>query len=203
MNTLFETVKAAVRPREAAERYGLPVSQGGMACCPFHDDRTPSLRLYEDHFFCFGCGKYGDLIDLAGQLLGLGPGDAVERLAADFGIDTKQRCSATQYRSEIHQFREDEANCFSVLMDYLRLLEHWKVSYAPSFPEAPMDDRYAEACQMLDRIEYMVDVLTVGSVEQRKALVNKLTSTGMIKQLLEYVSRKKERATDEEEQSVA
>lgn len=29
MNTLFETVKAAVRPREAAERYGLPVSQGG------------------------------------------------------------------------------------------------------------------------------------------------------------------------------
>ena len=203
MNTLFETVKAAVRPREAAERYGLPVSQGGMACCPFHDDRTPSLRLYEDHFFCFGCGKYGDVIDLAGQLLGLGPCDAVERLAADFGIDAGQRFSTAQYRSEIHRFRENEASCFSVLMDYLRLLEHWKVSFAPSSPEVPMDDRYVEACQMLDRIEYMVDVLTVGSVEQRKALANKLTSTGMIKQLAEYVSRKKERTTDEEEQSVA
>ena len=203
MNTLFETVKAAVRPREAAERYGLPVSQGGMACCPFHDDRTPSLRLYEDHFFCFGCGKYGDVIDLAGQLLGLGPCDAVERLAADFGIDAGQRFSTAQYRSEIHRFRENEASCFSVLMDYLRLLEHWKVSFAPSSPEVPMDDRYVEACQMLDRIEYMVDVLTVGSVEQRKVLVNKLTSTGMIKQLAECVSRKKERTTDEEKQSVA
>ena len=30
MNTLFETVKAAVRPRAAAERYGLAVSQGGI-----------------------------------------------------------------------------------------------------------------------------------------------------------------------------
>lgn len=48
MNTLFETVKAVVRPREAAERYGLPVSQGGMARCPFHDDKTPSMMLYEN-----------------------------------------------------------------------------------------------------------------------------------------------------------
>ena len=203
MNTLFETVKAAVRPREAAERYGLLVSQGGMARCPFHDDRTPSMMLYENHFFCFGCGKYGDVIDLTEQLLGLSPGDAAERLAADFGIDAGRGCSTTQYRLEIHRFREDEANCFSVLMDYLRLLEHWKTAYAPGSSEAHIDDRYVEACQMLDRIEYMVDVLTVGSVEQRKALVNKLTSTGMIKQLAEYVSRKRERATDEEKQIVA
>ena len=203
MNTLFESVKAAVRPKEAAERYGLPVSQGGMARCPFHDDRTPSLRVYEDHFFCFGCGKYGDVIDLTGQLLGLGPEDAAQRLAADFGINSEQQCSTTPYRSEIHQFREDEAGCFSVLMDYLRLLEHWKTTYAPSSSETPIDDHYVEACQMLDRIEYMVDVLTVGSLEQRTALVNKLTSTGMIKQLAEYLSRKKERATDEEKQSVA
>lgn len=203
MNTLFEAVKTAVRPREAAERYGLSVSQGGMARCPFHDDRTPSLRLYEDHFFCFGCGKYGDVIDLAGQLLGLGPGDAAGKLAADFGIDAGQRYSQNQYRPEIHRFREDEATCFSVLVDYLRLLEHWKTAYAPSSTETPIDGRYVEACRMLDRVEYMVDVLTVGSLERRTGLVNRLTNAGMIRELAEYVSCKKERATDEEKQSVA
>ena len=32
---VFEAVKAAVTPRMAAERYGLPVRQGNMVCCPF------------------------------------------------------------------------------------------------------------------------------------------------------------------------
>ena len=76
MNTIFETVKAVVTPREAAERYGLPVSPGGMARCPFHPDRTPSMKLYANHFYCFGCGAHGDVIDLTGQLLGLDPGGA-------------------------------------------------------------------------------------------------------------------------------
>ena len=61
---LFETVKAAVTPRMAAERYGLPIQQGGMVCCPFHADRTPSMKLNEDYFYCFGCGATGDVIDL-------------------------------------------------------------------------------------------------------------------------------------------
>ena len=51
---LFEAVKAAVTPRMAAERYGLPIQQGSMVCCPFHADRTPSMKLNEDYFYCFG-----------------------------------------------------------------------------------------------------------------------------------------------------
>ena len=149
MSKLFETVKAVVTPREAAERYGLSVSQGGMARCPFHPDKTPSMKLYEDHFYCFGCGVHGDVIDLSGQLLGLGPGDAAERLSEDFSIDTGQRYAPKQNRHEIHRFREDEIFCFSVLMDYLRQLEHWKREYARVSPEAPIDDRFVEACQML------------------------------------------------------
>ena len=68
---LFETVKAAVTPRMAAERYGLPIQQGGMVCCPFHADRTPSMKLNEDYFYCFGCGATGDVIDLAARLFDL------------------------------------------------------------------------------------------------------------------------------------
>ena len=42
---LFETIKAAVPVRQAAEHYGLKVNRNGMACCPFHNDRHPSLKL--------------------------------------------------------------------------------------------------------------------------------------------------------------
>ena len=194
MNALFENVKAVVTPRETAERYGLPVSQGGMSRCPFHPDRTPSMKLYEDHFYCFGCGVHGDVIDLAGRLLGLDPGGAVERLAEDFNIDTGQKSGNIQQqnKSEIHRFRENEAYCFSVLMDYLRLLERWKKEYAPDSPAASIDDRFVEACQMLDRIEYMADVLTFGTTEQRLELAEKLSASGMIQRLAECVHRQKE-----------
>src|SRR5262249_2006069 len=36
---------------------------GNLMCCPFHEDRTPSLRIYPDHFHCFGCGAHGTQID--------------------------------------------------------------------------------------------------------------------------------------------
>ena len=60
---IFEIIKQEVPIREAARRYGLTVSQSGMACCPFHGDTHPSLKLNADYFFCFGCGATGDVID--------------------------------------------------------------------------------------------------------------------------------------------
>ena len=47
---IFETVKAAVTVRQAAEHYGLKINRYGMICCPIHDDRHPSLKLNEDYF---------------------------------------------------------------------------------------------------------------------------------------------------------
>ena len=46
----------AVPVKEAAEYYGLEVNRDNMVCCPFHADRTPSMKLNEDYFYCFGCG---------------------------------------------------------------------------------------------------------------------------------------------------
>ena len=60
--TIFEAVKSMVTPRMAAEHYGMTISRSGMVCCPFHDDRHPSMKLYEDHYHCFGCQANGDVI---------------------------------------------------------------------------------------------------------------------------------------------
>ena len=61
--TIFEAVKSTVTPRMAAEHFGLSVSRNGMVCCPFHDDRHPSMKFYDDHFHCFGCQATGDVIE--------------------------------------------------------------------------------------------------------------------------------------------
>ena len=45
--TVFEAVRENVTARMAAEALGLQISRNGMACCPFHDDRHPSMKLDE------------------------------------------------------------------------------------------------------------------------------------------------------------
>ena len=193
--TMYETIKAAISVKQAAEHYGLKASRNGMACCPFHNDRHPSLKLNEDYFFCFGCGAKGDVIDLVARLFDLSGYEAAQKLAADFGISTEPgqavRASYKPKRPHIRQFREDEMLCFRVLMDYLHLLEDWKVRYAPKTPDEPYDDRFVEALQMHCHIEYMADVLTAGDLEERVALVDELMKSGKIAFLKEYTARKK------------
>ena len=197
--TIYENIKAAVPVKQAAEHYGLKVSRNGMACCPFHHDRHPSLKLNEDYFYCFGCGAKGDVIDLVARLFDLSGYEAAQRLAADFGISTKAGQAATAIckpkRPHIRQFREDEMLCFRVLTDYLHLLEDWKVRYAPKTPDKPYDDRFVEALQMHCHIEYMADILTVGDLEERVTLVDELMKSGRITFLKEYTVRKKEEVT--------
>ena len=41
---VFEAVKQSVTTRQAASYYGIRVGRNGMACCPFHNDRTPSMK---------------------------------------------------------------------------------------------------------------------------------------------------------------
>ena len=229
--TIYETIKAAISVKQAAEHYGLKVNRNGMACCPFHNDRHPSMKLNEDYFFCFGCGVKGDVIDFVARSFDLSSYEAAQKLASDFGLDPKPPTAAAMAKPKrpyIRQFREDEMLCFRVLTDYLHLLEDWKVRYAPKSPDnlrAPaetqqsgfggkrtssemnklspqggsegygacedVDDRFVEACQMHCYIEYMADVLTVGELEERVALVDKLMQEGKIAFLQEYTARKK------------
>ena len=82
---VFEAVKQSVTTRQAAEHYGIHVGRNGMACCPFHHDKTPSMKL-DRRYHCFGCGADGDVIDFAAALYGLGKKEAAVQLAQDFGL---------------------------------------------------------------------------------------------------------------------
>ena len=77
---VFEAVKEGVTARQAAELYGIRTRKDGMACCPFHDDRHPSMKL-DKRYHCFGCQADGDVIDFTAGLFGLGLKDAAEKLA--------------------------------------------------------------------------------------------------------------------------
>lgn len=114
---VFEAVKQTVTTRQAAENYGIRVNRAGKANCPFHNDRTPSMKV-DKRFHCFGCGADGDVIDFTAQLYGLDAKSAAEKLAADFQIPyTHQKRKETvrkpiREKSEEQMYRDLEARCF-------------------------------------------------------------------------------------------
>ena len=167
---LFTQIKMAVTVKEAAEYYGLEVNRGNMFCCPFHNDRTPSMKLNEYYFYCFGCGAHGDVIALTAQLFNLPPAEAAKKLAADFGI-AEQKPSVLAKLKRGKSQAELESRSFRVLGDYLQILQDWKAHCAPQSPEDAIDPRYAEACHMLERIENMLNILTYGTPKERAEVV--------------------------------
>ena len=161
--TLFELVKQNISVPDAAEHYELQVNRNGMCSCPFHEDRHPSMKLNERYFYCFGCGATGDVIDLVARLFGLSSYEAAQKLAQDFGIGPDKPPAAIALpkpeRPLLKAYRQEEARCLRVLCDYLHLLESWKVQHAPKTAADALDDRFVEACQMLDYVEYLADLL--------------------------------------------
>lgn len=181
----IDTIKAKVSPADAGRHYGLKSNRSGMAHCPFHNDKKPSMKLYDDHFYCFACGAHGDVIDLTAKLLGLNFTEAVRRLAVDFGIgpNNDPPMGSLPQRAYLSQFRRDELLCVSTLTEYERVLRRWKQECAPKTPDTPIDDRYVEACQMLDTIEYLADFLCAATLEERVKTVDDLMQNGLIDRL--------------------
>lgn len=170
---IYETVKAAVSVPQAAAYYGMKVQRNDMTCCCFHDDRHPSMKLNDAYFYCFSCLVHGDVIDLVAQLHRENRYAAVQRIARDFGIDPNTPAPAAKPR--IPRRDRDEALCMSVLTDYEQLLKHWKHDYAPATADAPIDDRFVEACQMLPSITAMTNILFLPDADLRTRLVRKIT----------------------------
>ena len=195
MANIFEAVKAAVTVPVAAERYGLKANHAGMVCCPFHDDHNPSLKLNEDYFYCFGCGAGGDVVELTRQLFDLRPYEAASKLAVDFGVDVPATAPPD---GSLNRFRLDLLRCQQVLDEYLNLLIRWQRNYAPRSPDEEPDDRYVEACQMLESMDYIASVLAAGTLEQRIRAVDRLLADGKMDQLEERLNRIKEQELKEE-----
>ena len=186
MANIFEAVKEAVLVPLAAERYGLQANRTGMVRCPFHDDHTPSLKLNEDYFYCFGCGAGGDVVSLTARLFDLRPYEAASKLAVDFGVDVPATAPPD---GSLNRFRSDLLRCQQVLDEYLNLLFRWQRKYAPRAPDDAPDDRYVEACQMIEPMDYMASVLAVGTLEQRIRTVERLMADGKMDQLEERLTR--------------
>lgn len=185
---VFDAVRESVTARQAAEASGIHVTRSGMAVCPFHDDRNPSMKFYGRRFHCFGCQADGDAVDFAARLYGIPVRDAAEKLADMFMIpyDSSLHHARDRPATEgkppgkalpsgqdaIGEYQQAERRCFNALCDYLHLLKKWKRKYAPESPGQEIDSRFLEACRWQDYVEYILDdVFLSGSLMERAGFI--------------------------------
>ena len=170
--SVFEAVKQSITVREAAQMYGIEVNRSGMACCPFHDDKNPSMKLNEEYFYCFGCGATGDVIDFTARLYNLSPKEAAEKLAQDFGLaydsQAPPRRRYVRRKSEAQKFKEDRDHAFRVLADYFHLLRKWETDYTPKTPEENPHPRFMEAIQKKDYVGYLLDFFLEDTPDEQR-----------------------------------
>ena len=168
--TIFETVREQIALPDAAQLYGISSRRGNVRCI-FHADNAPSMKLYDDHFHCFGCGAHGDVTDFTAQIYGLSKIEAARKLCSDFGIsdtitpDTPKRCIRPV------TVRERIQLAFDVLTDYLVMLKDFRAVYAPLDESESLDPRFVESLQQLDYAEYLWDMLFDLTDDERAAFI--------------------------------
>lgn len=192
--TIYKTVKENVTVWQAAEHYGLTVQRNGMCCCPFHRDLHPSMKLNEDYFFCFGCGAHGDVIDFVTRLFGISSYEAAQKLAYDFEIDPDKPPAAAALKKPEYPlakaFQRDEMRCQPGIVPIICIC--WRTGRSDTLlpgPEESWDDRFVEAGQMLDYIEYLTDILTFAELEVRVKAVDMLKKNGTVDRLEERLNK--------------
>lgn len=158
---------------EVARFYGLEMNRAGMAYCPFHDDKTPSIKVYDDHFYCFGCGATGDQTGFVAKLFGLRQIDAAKKISKDFGLGLFDREFAAPIKMATNPKYEMQkwlGEARQTVKDYLITLYKWHRDYAPRNPSEQLHPLFVESLQKMDYIEYLADILSRGTEDEKRDL---------------------------------
>ena len=161
-----------------ARGYGLKINRSGMVVCPFHQEKTPSAKIYPDGFHCFGCGVHTDVIGFTQRFFGLArPLDAAKKLNDDFYLHLdlgghKSVNEVSVYRKrqrEREEYERWEREAWAALSSYFKLLQNWR-EMVPDCPDDEPDRKFIYALNNLDRAEYLCEEFIAADEEGRKAM---------------------------------
>ena len=182
--SVFSEVKEHLTARQAAEGYGLQIKRNGMACCPFHDDKHPSMKI-DKNYHCFACGVGGDAIDYVSRMFGLTQYEAVLKLIEDFALPVDVRGSTSlsvqekkRIRSEktereriLHIQKRFEKWCsrtIDTLKDCLSEIENVSVFLTGKPPDLIFSEEYAQMLHAEPLINYWLDILCMGETAEKQ-----------------------------------
>lgn len=171
MSDIFKFVKSYITAKDVAIHYGFHPNRSNLICCPFHNDKHPSMKV-EKRFFCFGCGVQGDAIDFVSNYFGIGFKEAAEKLLTDFGITLMpepSRKRAKSYSTSMAQYKEKRSELTQItrrLLQYKDMLATRIQALAPNTMDEEWSDAFVEEINASVRVTYLIDGLLFGAKDE-------------------------------------
>ncbi len=151
-----------------AVAYGFTPNRSGFISCPFHNDKTASLKVYEEPgrgWYCFGCGEGGSVIDFVRKLYGDSFIDACKRLNFDFGLglNLEKAPDKNKVSEIVRERRKKEAEKKAYEKKYTQLSVRYKkvCDYIKDNPpQEEMTEVYAKALKLKTDLEVYFETHT-------------------------------------------
>ena len=161
---LFETVRTNVKAIDVVLMAGFQPNRSKMICCPFHNDKHPSMKV-DRRYFCFGCGAKGDAVGFVANYYGLSLKEAAKKVVSDFGLTYDNtgysegvRKPIAAKRSEYQIWAEKKQELFAHLSRLHEQLREMKMRYAPKDREdSEWSPLFVMAAKELTYVEYLYD----------------------------------------------
>ncbi len=172
---LFDAVREEATAYDVAVNYGLKPNRAKMICCPFHQDKHPSMKV-DKRYYCFGCGAHGDAIDFVANLYGIGMKEAAIKIATDFHIfyDDKLPTSfelrnQEMKKSKVRKWAKDKRELCQRISKLHSYLREMKIKYAPkNIEDSDWSSLFKLAVDDFEIVDYYYELFILESTDEEQ-----------------------------------
>lgn len=205
---IFQETKEYVTARNVAEYHGLKIGRNGLACCPFHNDHHPSMKI-DKYYYCFACGAKGDAISYEAEISGLSQYDAACRIIDNFRLpisitvkEDEQKILEYQKQQEEQkkilqireQFEQWSNQSIETIRNSIKIIQN--IKYAKYDETIIFGPDYAMLMHIEPLLQYWIDILCVGEINDRQKFF--LQSRKRVKEIAEDIRGCRQRIMDED-----
>lgn len=105
-----DEIKKMYSMRDILMRYGIQPNRAGFIRCPFHKEKTASMKIYKDSYYCFGCGASGDIFDFVCRMDNLTFRAAFLSMGGTYEKETFRDKTARYHAQKQREQRQRQAN---------------------------------------------------------------------------------------------
>ena len=167
-------IKQRLNTKDVLTTYGIETNSKWFACCPFHNEKTASFKVYDGDrgYYCFGCGESGDVITFVQKFFNLSFSEALSKIDTDFGLNiyserTFEDIRRSHYQQMAVKAKKERAKREKEALDneYWKAFDEWKRLddnrriYKPKSPDEDLHPLFVESLQKLEHQIFILECL--------------------------------------------
>lgn len=154
-----DEIKQSVSMTEVVEGYGIKINRNGFCCCPFHKEKTASMKIYKSSYNCFGCGANGDVFSFVMGMENCDFKTAYKSLGGSYEQRSDRQRNLYQYK--LQKRKEKEIKRLQKLEQEKReMIEEVKLQKLFKMLSPVFSDDWCAAVNRLEYLYYRLEQMT-------------------------------------------